>query len=1004
MPSRRSDRAIPLALAAGAYTLALLQRPGLATSDTKIDLHVDPAGFLGRVASVWSPTGSLGHVQGGQYSGYLWPMGPFFAAGHALGLSPWLVQRLWLGTLLALGAWGVVRLLDSMLARPRGVAHVSAAVLFGCNPYVVVFTNRASFTLLGYAALPWLLLCVHRGVREPRRWWWPAAFALVLTSTGGGVNAAVTAWLLPGPLLLLLYEAFVGRVGWRSVRDFGLRAAALAAAASIWWFAPEVVQSLWGTDFLKYTEQTGSIWGTTSLTESLRLMGYWPSYLGVGYGDVLHPYFGDSPTLLFDLPVVVASLVVPGLALAGFAWTRRWRYGPFFLALVLVGLLAMSVGFPPGTPLRRGADFAYDQLSVLRFLRTSNKAGPLVALGVACLGGVGAGLLWSRLRDVRRATLARTAVVAAGAALVAVAAWPLARGGAVGLTWKRIPPAWAQTAHGLDRELPRNTRAVVLPGQPFAFYRFAGTVDPLLPSLTSRPVAVRTVPPYDDPHATDLLWTVDDMLHQRRLLPGQLSPLLDLMSAGAVVSGTDDDYGRSGGMPPAEAASDLAAQGLGRPSRVYGPVTLFHPSPGDLDPARRLPELRRYDRPAAPGIVRVEPAGAPAVVDGGAAGLAAMAAFGDLPRGEPLLYAGDLSGARLRGEASRAREIVIADGNRRQAYVASRPRQSVGWTLPADVGLPSDAAQVDPFGPRGSDAQTVAVYRGARYVRAPFAPTLAQFPEHRPYAAFDGDPRTSWLADPIEPADRHWVEVGLLHARDVPYIDLLPDDSNPRVAVTRVDVGGRSFAVHRGWNRLSVRLRSATSLRVAITGQRTMGRNSGSAGGFREVRIPGVSVRELLRPPVLAERELASVRRLGRTELSYVFQRTTATDPFRRGPVAPPAPVRGDRAEAEAALIRAAQDPETGIDRVVSPPVAREWSLDGWVTVSPAAPDPTLDRVAGAREAGLVVSSSGRYQGRPGFRGSSALDGDSSTAWSAPWYGDRPAWLAWRTPAAAIKR
>ena len=70
-----------------AFVLALAQRPGLASSDTKIDLHVDPAGFLGDVASAWSSTGDLGHVQGGQYGGYLFPMGPFFALGHALGLG-----------------------------------------------------------------------------------------------------------------------------------------------------------------------------------------------------------------------------------------------------------------------------------------------------------------------------------------------------------------------------------------------------------------------------------------------------------------------------------------------------------------------------------------------------------------------------------------------------------------------------------------------------------------------------------------------------------------------------------------------------------------------------------------------------------------------------------------------------------------------------------------------------------------------------------------------------
>ena len=199
----RSERLIPLGLAAFAFVIALGQRPGQATSDTKISLQVDPVGFLGHVAAAWSPTEDLGHVQGGQYGGYLFPMGPFFALGRLAGLSPWLVQRLWLGAVLALAAWGTVRLLDALLDRPRGIAHVVAGLLLLLNPYVAVFAARTSVTLLGYAALPWLLLCVHRGLRAPRSWWWPAAFAIAVACTGGGVKAAVTAWLLLGPLLLV---------------------------------------------------------------------------------------------------------------------------------------------------------------------------------------------------------------------------------------------------------------------------------------------------------------------------------------------------------------------------------------------------------------------------------------------------------------------------------------------------------------------------------------------------------------------------------------------------------------------------------------------------------------------------------------------------------------------------------------------------------------------------------------------------------------------------------
>ena len=79
------------------------------------------------------------------------------------------LQRIWLGLIFALSAWGVLRLLDAFVGRPRGVAHLVAAAFYLLNPYTVIFTGRTSIALLGYAALPWLLLIVHRGVREAAR-------------------------------------------------------------------------------------------------------------------------------------------------------------------------------------------------------------------------------------------------------------------------------------------------------------------------------------------------------------------------------------------------------------------------------------------------------------------------------------------------------------------------------------------------------------------------------------------------------------------------------------------------------------------------------------------------------------------------------------------------------------------------------------------------------------------------------------------------------------------
>ena len=222
----RRDTLIPLALGALAFVVAFVQRPGLEVAETKVDLHVAPGSFLRDVLSAWTPSGSLGHVFAGQYGGYLWPMGPFFALGHALGLPDWVVGRLWIGAALALSAWGMVRLLDALAGRPRGAGHLAGGLLYMLNPYVVTYVGRTSITLLATAALPWLLLCVHRGLRDPRGWWWPAAFALVLTSTGGGVNVAVTAWLLLAPALLVVYELGWGAV--QSARGARVRGAARA--------------------------------------------------------------------------------------------------------------------------------------------------------------------------------------------------------------------------------------------------------------------------------------------------------------------------------------------------------------------------------------------------------------------------------------------------------------------------------------------------------------------------------------------------------------------------------------------------------------------------------------------------------------------------------------------------------------------------------------------------------------------------------------------------------
>ena len=110
--SERTKRLAPAgAIVVLAYVLAFVQRPGRVFLDTRIELTVDPVRFLHSVMSTWSSTGDLGHFQSGQFVGYLFPMAPWYAFAHTIGLGTWVAERIWMGSLLAGAGLGAMVLL-----------------------------------------------------------------------------------------------------------------------------------------------------------------------------------------------------------------------------------------------------------------------------------------------------------------------------------------------------------------------------------------------------------------------------------------------------------------------------------------------------------------------------------------------------------------------------------------------------------------------------------------------------------------------------------------------------------------------------------------------------------------------------------------------------------------------------------------------------------------------------------------------------------------------------
>ena len=978
----------------------LATQPGTVSDDTKTYLYLDPGRYVRQALSLWDPNVALGTVTH-ENIGYLLPMGPFYWVLAELHVPLWIAQRLWLASILFAAGAGMLYLCRTI--NLTGAGRYVAALAFMFTPYVLQYAGRISVILLPWSGLPWMLAFVILALRRGG-WKYPALFALVVALVSG-INATSILYVGIGPALWLPFAVVVLREStWTKAWGVAWRIALLSGLASLWWIIGLEVEAAYGVDILKYTETLLSTSSSSSPLEVLRGLGYWFFY---GRSDQTGNWTQAAVAYTQQIWLLAVSFGVPVLALVAAA-ALRWGKRSFFALLVVVGMVLAVGAYPYYHPTGISGlikAFMSDTTAGLA-LRSTDRASPLILLGLAVLLGAGV--------DAAVRRLGRYGLVVAGFAIAAIAgaSAPLWTGSAVvnGLTQPASPPAYVhQAVRHLDATHP-GTRVYALPGNNFAAYDWGDTIDTVYPGLLTRPFVTHEQQTMGSLPTADLLEAADAPLQEGTLDPDTIGPMAALMSAGDVLVQYDQAYTTYNTPNPLQLAQDLHPT----PRGLRDPVSFGTPRPNvSLIPAFSEQTLARpaNPTPTAPlvsytvddprPVVRAESLTAPLVVDGNAPGVVSAASFGLLSGNPTLFYAGtlDTAPASLRHRVLKpGTNLVVTDTNRKQGFRWNGIQNNRGYTETASEGPETSELVADPFNspldlfPKApADARSTTTFRGLSWVLASSygTPTVYDNSE-RASAALDGNLQTGWT-DALYPTGQWWsVDFDAPHTVDsVNLVQLrIP---HPRQVITKVtltfdylkpvtvDLGPASETP--AGQTITFSPRTFSNLRITIDDS-VQTRYHVAAGyqnvvGFAEVRIPGVTADESVAMP----EDL--LRTVGTASLADPL---TLTMSRQRGTGVPPS-----------------QDTELTLARSFWLPTARTFSLTGQARLSPDASDPTIDREVGRTAAtapAVVASSSSRMAGDVAVTASAAIDGDGTTLWE-PGFGDTVqagSWLQYTVP------
>lgn len=811
--------------------LSFLQSPGLIVADTKHNLTANPGGFLTQALHLWSENAPMGQLQNQAY-GYLFPQGAFFALGDAVGIAPWVTQRLWWALLLWLGFWGFVHVAralgigvqhdthDDPDARLLSWPLVAGGLAYALSPRVLTTLGAISSETLPVMLAPWVLLPVvlafppqtataelrapHNTEQFPstRQLRTYALLSALAVAGMGAVNAVATlAAVTPALLWWITHLPWPTRdPQLRPLRKTALKQWGVftgwwvlgGVLACLWWLGPLFILGNYSPPFLDFIESAGVTTRWANLTETLRGTTSWTPFITgervAGAALVSEPVF------------VLATTAVAAAGLAGLT-LRSMRHRPRLIGMLLLGVTVIclpwvgDLGVPFAEQVRSFLDGAGSAF------RNLHKFDPLIRLPLS----LGVAHLLSRVPlpqpRTQLAQLERWPRVAGGVAVVLALVVSVAPAWSFRLApeggYREVPDHWAATASWLENHA--EGRALLVPGSNFARQLWGLTRDEPLQPLATTPWAVRDIIPLVPPETIRAMDSVQELFADGRASAG-LAGTLASQNIRHLIVRNDLDLKTSGAASPARVHQTLRhSPGLKRVANFGKKLRNGFPAV----------EIYAVDAPFPAGPWLVDTNDIPIIAGGPEAlePLAALARSRDAHLPPITMLAHDASapaGTPPRGltvtDSPTLREVDFGSLDHHASALRSRHARRHTDNRLADY-------------PAGTQSITYARWFGATVTSSSSAAHADQLrhvqPAYSEGAAVDGDPHTSWRSLTFQGAVGQWLQLDLHKPIQDGSVSFTVPQGLPGATVTRVAV-----VTERGSTTVSVRpgVRTSTPL------------------------------------------------------------------------------------------------------------------------------------------------------------------------------------------------